>query len=126
LKLTVKQLKSLPDHLPSVLESKDYFNSLFAKDFGLKLAEYSKKSNEQTSPTDLVIKRELISNLRKILKQYDLRLLDSFSDQLLLEGLHIDLLLKRPQMEDFEEYLKRPHDTTNCFSKKYEKELDET
>lgn len=118
-RLTFKQLELLPKSIPTVLNDRGYYAQLYKKGLGLELRQVTQTPNIESSPEALSKKRELIDKVRKWLEHFKTPLVSSFIDQLALEALHIDLLLKKPDLNLFTEYLKRPREVYQPFKADY-------
>lgn len=122
-RLTYKQLEQLPKQVHSVLNERGYFAQLYKKGLGIELRQLSETPNLQSSPEALAKKRKFIDGVRKWLEGFKTPLVSSFVDQLILEALNIDLLLQKPDLDLFTEYLKRPKDIYTPFRSDYSSKL---
>lgn len=65
----------------------------------------------------------MIERIRKWLKEFNTNLVNSFIDQLGAEALQIDLLIGKPDLKLFEEFLTRPINNYEPFNDNYRRHL---
>lgn len=123
MKLTIQQLQALEKALPEVLCNKFYFLQLFVKQFQQDLAAANIQCEDIPSPNNLLRKRDILERVTRWLSSFKFPLLDSLRDQVLIESLRLDLLLRTPNLRSLLEYLGRPKEICGWFNSEYSEKL---
>ena len=124
IRLTHKQLVDLPKHVKEVLNDILYYAFLYQKGWKRELTALSNVPNAETPLEILVKKRDTIVTIRKWLEGLKTNHVDRFIFDIIVEALNMDLLIGKPDIKLFEEYLARPRNLTQPFNEQYRSKME--